>query len=289
MLEGWLVVNGYITNPKFLEIYDWLQRAGEKQNCRMVRKTNTELMLQFAEPVSQEEKPDFVIFWDKDVRLARLMQGQGIRLFNPAQAIEYCDDKSLTYLELIHTGVKQPRTYIAPKTFAAEGYDRYDFFYEVEKKLGYPMVIKECFGSFGKQVYLAKNQKQMLGIVKNLKNRPFLMQEYIQTSWGRDVRINMVGEEAVAAMYRYNDDDFRANITNGGSMKPYTPNEAQIEMARKVCRALQLDFAGVDILFGENEEPILCEVNSNAHFKNIFDCTGINVADATISYIKEQL
>ena len=54
-------------------------------------------------------------------------------------------------------------------------------------------------------------------------------------------------------------------------------------------RPLGLDFAGVDILFGEEEEPILCEVNSNAHFKNIYDCTGINVADAIISYILEQL
>ena len=91
-------------------------------------------------------------------------------------------------------------------------------------------------------------------------------------------------------MERYSENgDFRANITNGGSMKPYEPKEAQVELARKVMRTLGLDFAGVDILFGEEEEPILCEVNSNAHFKNIYDCTGINVADAIISYILEQL
>ena len=46
----------------------------------------------------------------------------------------------------------------------------------------------------------------------------------------------------VAAMYRYNDADFRANITNGGSMKPYEPKEAQVELARKVMRTLGLDF-----------------------------------------------
>ena len=51
-------------------------------------------------------------------------------------------------------------------------------------------------------------------------------------------------------------------------------------------KAIGLDFAGVDILFGEQEEPIVCEVNSNAHFKNIYDCTGVNTADYILEYIK---
>jgi glutathione synthase/RimK-type ligase-like ATP-grasp enzyme len=46
-----------------------------------------------------------------------------------------------------------------------------------------------------------------------------------------------------------------------------------------------LDFAGVDIMFGKQGEPVLCEVNSNAHFKNIYDCTGVNVADEIMEYI----
>ena len=56
-------------------------------------------------------------------------------------------------------------------------------------------------------------------------------------------------------------------------------------MALKVCRELKLDFAGVDIMFGKQGEPVLCEVNSNAHFKNIYDCTGVNVADEIMEYI----
>jgi glutathione synthase/RimK-type ligase-like ATP-grasp enzyme len=47
-----------------------------------------------------------------------------------------------------------------------------------------------------------------------------------------------------------------------------------------------VDFAGVDIMFGA-DGPVLCEVNSNAHFKNIYECTGINVGDAIMEYIFE--
>ena len=54
-------------------------------------------------------------------------------------------------------------------------------------------------------------------------------------------------------------------------MKGYTPTKEQEKLAIKTCQVLGLDFAGVDILFGENDEPIVCEVNSNAHFKNITD------------------
>lgn len=69
------------------------------------------------------------------------------------------------------------------------------------------------------------------------------MQEYIESSKGRDVRIHIVGDKIVTAMERVNEDDFRANITNGGKMKKYTPTEEQCEMALKVCRELKLDFA----------------------------------------------
>lgn len=57
-------------------------------------------------------------------------------------------------------------------------------------------------------------------------------------------------------MKRLNEDDFRANITNGGKMEQYNPTQKQQDMALNVCRALGLDFAGVDLMFGENDEPI---------------------------------
>jgi glutathione synthase/RimK-type ligase-like ATP-grasp enzyme len=59
-------------------------------------------------------------------------------------------------------------------------------------------------------------------------------------------------------------------------------------LAIRACKALGLDFGGVDLLFGENDTPLLCEVNSNAHIKNILTCTGINVAEHILAYIREK-
>lgn len=71
-------------------------------------------------------------------------------------------------------------------------------------------------------------------------------------------------------------------------MKPYRPNAEEIELAVRCMKALKLDFAGIDLLFGK-DGPVVCEVNSNAHFKNIFDCTGVNAADLIIRHIVEEI
>ncbi len=279
-MTGWLVINGFLHSNKFNEIYSWLKTAFEKKGHTINVYTNIEL----ANITKIENKPDFVLFWDKDIPLAKRLEKMDLRLFNSATAIENCDNKALTYIELKGI-VKMPKTIIAPMTYRNIGYNNTDFVKNSINTLGLPVVIKECFGSFGQQVYLAESYEKAIDIVKNT-NEPLIFQEFIAESKGKDIRINMVGNNAVASMLRYNDNDFRANITNGGSMKNYTPTEKEIEIAQKVCKVLNLDFGGVDILFGKNG-PIVCEVNSNAHFKNIYDCTGVNVADYIGDYIEK--
>ena len=44
----------------------------------------------------------------------------------------------------------------------------------------------------------------------------------------------------------------------------------------------------MDVLFGK-DVPILCEVNSNAHFKTTLACTGVNMAEAIMHHIREEL
>lgn len=281
-MKGWLIVNGFLHSNKFNEIHKYLKIAFEKQGHSINVYTNIEL----ASINEIVEKPDFVLFWDKDIPLAKRLEKMGLRLFNSAQAIEICDNKALTYIEL-ENKVIMPKTIIAPMTYRNIGYNNTQFVEDAVHKLGLPLVIKECFGSFGQQVYLANSIEEAISITENTKE-PLIYQEFISESKGKDIRINVVGNEAVAAMMRYNENDFRANITSGGSMFNYEPDEEEIQVALKVCEILKLDFGGVDILFGENG-PIVCEVNSNAHFKSIYDCTGVNVADCIVEYIEKCL
>ena len=148
------------------------------------------------------------------------------------------------------------------------------------------MVVKEACGSFGWQVWLAHDRTQLVEYLNKTSPKRTLLQAFVAGSKGRDIRVNVVGGKAVASMYRYSETDFRANISSGGKMKPYSLTPAQEELALRACRELGLDFGGVDLLFGENDQPLLCEVNSNAHIKNILDCTGVDVAYHILAHIK---
>lgn len=285
MKIGWLVVNHFLKTDKFLEHYHWLRAAAEAKNISFSCKTGVELLIEGE--MQDIKKPDFILFWDKDVRLAARLEQAGLRLFNNAKAIALCDDKSLTQLTL-DKEISMPKTIFAPLTYPAVGYPDLSFVKKAVDVLGLPMVIKECFGSFGQQVHLAETIEQAEEIAKSLAGSPFMFQKFIAASRGRDVRLQVVGDKVVAAMLRQNDEDFRANLSNGGHATPYAPDETMKALALKACRVLGLDFAGVDFLFEENGEPILCEINSNAHFKNLYDCTGVNVAAAIIEWIDGQ-
>lgn len=286
-----MVVNEYLRTNKFKEIHSWLQEAAAEHGIELEMRSNAEMMAVIAEDaINNGREADFILFFDKDTRLAFYLEQLGYPVFNSSKAIGICDDKSLTHLVLMKSHIPMPETVIAPFTFANIGYSNYGFLKKVSGRLGFPLILKECFGSFGQQVYLINSYEELIAKMETIGPKPVIFQRFIKSSFGRDIRLQVVGDKVVAAMYRYSEKgDFRANLTNGASMKPYKPSPEQCRLALRSCRTIGLDFAGVDILFGENDEPLLCEVNSNAHFKNIYDCTGVNAADAIIEHIYHRL
>lgn len=285
-LHGWLVINAFMNSDKFNELVQWFLISAGRLNIVFKVFTNAELAVGL--PVI--EKPDFVLFWDKDVLLASYLEALGIPVFNSAKSIALCDDKGKTYLALKDSGIKMPKTILAPFTYDTVGYTELSFLERVGEELGFPLVVKENYGSFGMQVYLVKNLDELKEKVKEISPKPCLFQEYFGEYAGSDLRLQVVGESVVACMLRYSETgDFRANITLGGKMEKYVPGHEQVEMALKAAKTLGLDFAGVDLLFGHYEEPVLCEVNSNAHFKTIFDCTHVDVSYEIMKYIKNKI
>lgn len=286
-MRGYLVINHYLVSEKYEKLYALLCESAKKCGLELEVKTNSDILSHLVVgDTANVEGVDFVLFWDKDITLCRMLEEMKIKVFNSSEAIAACDNKGLTHAILSKSGIPMPKTIIAPLAFSKE--DMTQFAENAIEKLGLPIIIKESYGSFGFQVYKAKSVHDAIEIANMISPNPMIFQEYVASSEGRDVRINVVGDCVITAMERYNDKDFRANVTNGGQMKPYTPTEEECEIAIKACRALGLDFAGVDLLFGE-KGPLLCEVNSNAHVKNIYDCTHVNVADAIFEYIKGKI
>ena len=281
-MRGWLVVNSFMNTDKFVSLYEMLSVGFKKHNVVLEIKKASDISLEVGANI--DNKPDFAVFWDKDIYLAERLEKSGVRLFNNKRAVMLCDNKILMYQALKENGIRIPRTFIAPKTFEGLNYNNRSFLDKVIKEIGFPMVVKEACGSFGEQVYLANDEQSLNKIIDSIGYKDFLIQEYISSSKGKDVRINVVGDHAVVSMLRENDNDFRSNISNGGHGSLYQPNKEFIDLALKASKALGLDFAGVDVMFGE-DGPILCEVNSNPQFASTLKATGINLADYIADYI----
>ncbi len=289
MFTGLMVVNAFLRTTKFDDIYHTLLMAAERSGMALEVMTNAELSPVVDSDAFDAQKYDFVLFWDKDVQLAMQLEQRGMRVFNSAQSILNCDDKALTHLKLKEAGVAVPPTILLPKTFANIGYPTVDFVDAAVAELGMPVVLKECFGSFGQQVYLFEDIEALKQKVQTLGATPLLLQKLIKESYGHDVRINVVGGRVAACMHRMSiDGDFRSNLTRGGTMENWQPTAEQADIAIRATQVLGLDFSGVDVLFG-NDGPVVCEVNSNAHFKTTLECTGVNMADEIMRHIAERL
>ncbi|WP_391116190.1 ATP-grasp domain-containing protein [Psychrobacillus sp. L3] len=283
MQTCWIVYNGSLTDEKFIDQALLLQEAANKQGIQATLVKNYELLMDVQHGL--HEKPDFVVFLDKDILLAKFLKNEGIPVFNDPDVIEICDNKAMQYMELAKAHIPMPRTIIAPKVYANFTIQHTGFYEQVLQTIHLPMIIKEAHGSFGMKVYLIETKKQFFDKVEELNGKEFVFQEFIESSRGRDIRVNVVGEQVVACMYRHSETDFRANITNGGTASPIILTERQKEVAILAAQALNAEFAGVDLLFGEDEEPLVCEVNGVAHIRNLYNVTGINVGDAMIRYI----
>lgn len=269
-MTGILVINHFLNGKKFDELHSHLVTCAKNMNIDLKIRTNQDMIF-------DDTECDFVLFWDKDVALAKSLENKGIPVFNSSSAIELCDDKGRTYLALDGI-VPQPKTFIAPLSFFDVDYA--PFLHKCVEKIGTPFVVKECKGSFGEQVFLCDSVEDAL---EHLRGVPFIVQEYIECD-NTDVRLEVVGGEVVSAMKRHNPSDFRSNITNGGTATPYNPTDFELDLAKKSCNALGLDFGGVDIISG-----MVCEVNSNAHIINIMNATGVDIAEKIFAYILEKI
>ena len=312
MRQGWLIVNEYLDTEKFLEIRKLFLSGAEKKNVKLTVYTNADFAVDLSGAVVKsrafdEGEPEFFIFYDKDITLAAALEKMGYRLYNSADAIDVCDSKVKTAEKIAEYNLNckddeakilMPKTYKVPFTYENIGIkDSYsfDFLEYVEKDLceagegalsgAYPMVIKESNSSFGMGVHLAGSREEAVKLICEYGNKECIIQEYLSYSSGRDYRLQMVSDKCVCAMMRSNENDFRANITNGGKMSEYKPTDEDLSLARNVMKCLKLDFAGIDIMHDKSGRAVFLEANSNAHFKNIYDLTGINAAEKMIEYI----
>jgi len=234
--------------------------------------------------------PDFVIprvgsattYYQKAV--FRHLERMGVLFINGSDAIDNVKDKLYTIQILSQNNIPHPKTMLVKSPVDSD---------YVQKNIGFPIVVKSLSGTHGKGVYLAENKRnfeQLVEMMEQFNDRfNIILQEFVKDSFGKDLRIIVVGGKVIGAMKRESTDgDFRANVTRGGGAKPVELDEQMEYLALESTKLLGLDIGGVDLLY-DNGGYKICEVNSSPGFQGMEKYTEIRVAEQIVTYVKNKL
>lgn len=292
--RGLVVTNAFTVIPGLFQNVERLQEEFMPFGIKIDQLNNAHLLAFIDDKGNSRlntllENYDFVVYFDKDYYLAKLLEKGGIRVFNNAEAIRICDDKMLTHVSLVNHGIKMPKTISYPLRFGKES--DHTFLTKVIEELGFPLIVKNNFGSLGEQVYLINNEGELKNISEKLKHTPHLYQEYIASSYGKDVRVVLVNKKIVGNMYRTATvkSEFKSNIEAGAIAQKIELKKEYQEMAIKVASIINLDYCGLDLLIGKGGEPIFCEVNAGAFFGPIEKFSHDNIAKPFVEYIVSEI
>ena len=165
-----------------------------------------------------------------------------------------------------------------------------EFLEDIVAEVGdYPFILKPFYGTHGRGIMLLDTPTSLTSAVDALcdLHHDYVIQPFVKEADGVDIRILVVGGEAIAAMKRSAPlGEFRANIHKGASGEAVRLPEKYTRLAIKATAALELEVAGVDLL-ETNEGPVVLEVNPSPGFEELQSVTGIDIAAAIIEFATE--
>jgi RimK family alpha-L-glutamate ligase len=203
----------------------------------------------------------------------------GVPVYNDARAIERSVDKSMTSLLLHAAGIP------TPPTWATESIAQARRLVMREGAAGHALVLKPLFGSQGKGLqrigHLDGADLALPALGAEYGGLVYL-QRFVPpvTEPGFDWRVLVVGGRAVTAMRRVSD-GWVHNVAQGARCEPATLTESLASLAERAAAALELDYAGVDIIPSPAGAQVL-EVNGVAAWRGLQRVTPFNIARALV-------
>lgn len=117
----------------------------------------------------------------------------------------------------------------------------------------------------------------------------FLVQQFVKEAAGEDIRCLVIGGKVVATMRRKAaEGEFRSNLHEGGIAESVKITKKERETALKAARAMNLNFAGVDLL-RSSEGPTVLEINSSPGLERLEKSTKRNVATKVMDHIERRV
>jgi tetrahydromethanopterin:alpha-L-glutamate ligase len=206
----------------------------------------------------------------------------GIPVYNDARGIERSVDKAMTSFLLHRHGIP------TPATWAGESVPHARRTLMRETAAGRSLVLKPLFGSQGRGLQRvgqvgadAVPLPDDLGPRSGYGGLPYL-QRFVPAAGdpGFDWRVLVVGGRAVTAMRRVSR-HWVHNVAQGARCLAAELTPALADLAQRASAALELDYAGVDIMPAP-DGPQVIEVNGIAAWRGLQGVSRIDIAQCIV-------
>lgn len=213
--------------------------------------------------------------------LLHALQALGVAVWNGAQAIERCVDKSMTTFLLDRAGL------LVPQTWAVEGIAEAQAIAARECPAG-PLVAKPLFGSQGRGLELVRNPDDLPP--EDAVAGVYYLQRFVGGPGPvhRDFRVFVVEGEPIAAMAR-TAESWITNVRQGGLPAPAAPDPELARLASAAAAAVGASFCGVDILRGADGATYVLEVNSMPAWSGLQSVCEVDIAQALAAGFRRRL
>lgn len=235
-------------------------------------------------PVKKSSMPKIIVSRSESKRIRKIIShNPDIIAINKNETYEIADNKYNCHVRLEEHNILQPKFSKPTKQSTYK---------DTSEELGEKFIVKDVLGFRGSKVFLVESEKEYKRAIRKCGIRRAMCQEFITTSHGKDIRVIIMGGKIIVAFTRQGKgDDFRANLSQGGTAEFVKLTEEQEKHAIKVYNALGGGFLSVDFLFGVNDELIFCESNVHTALRMLYDhkTHNIDVARSLMDYVKENI
>lgn len=203
------------------------------------------------------------------------LEDRGVRVVNSPRAIERTVDKFWTSALLEQCGVPTPETIICDNAEEAiAGF----------RLLG-DVIVKPLFGSMGLGMVRVSDEEMAFRVFRTLEQirGVYYLQRAVEHD-GVDVRAFVIGGRVLGAIERRSK-GWRTNLARGGIARAITLTDEWSALAVRAAAAVGADYAGVDLLAGQQGTAYVLEVNGIPGWRGLQEATGLDVAGRLIDFL----
>ena len=199
----------------------------------------------------------------------------GIPVYNDGHAVERSVDKGMTSFLLKHAGLPTPCTWVVRERVEALAIA------ERELKAGNMLISKPLFGSQGEGIRRIEKMTDLFWLTSS--HGIYYLQRFIHCEGPgfSDIRVFVINGKAVTAMRRRGK-SWLNNVARGASCEQQKLTMELADLAVKATAALQMDYAGVDIIKDIKGQYHIIEVNSIPAWKGLESVCRVNLAELLV-------